>query len=178
MLSACLHPLRSADFCCCHLLTYLQQLKKVFDATCCFRFCRNCQQFSQLNKISAHQQTLNIFIDMCLCWRVFYHLVELCYHQRPQCDLMVAVEESSGNHQKSWRINLIKTTIKFNAAQDDVLPTGQNFVLCYSVYISQSVLYYFDLNKEVESVLVLSPESFFHKFLYFYWSKDVLCVLR
>ncbi len=37
----------------------------------------------------------------------------------------------------------------------------KNFLLWYSEYISEPAFYYFYLSKEVESVLLLSPESFF-----------------
>ncbi len=49
-------------------------------------------------------------------------------------------------------------------------PSEGNFVLWYSEYISQPVLYYFDLSKEVESVLW--PEFLWHKYLDFYISEE------
>ena len=39
------------------------------------------------------------------------------------------------------------------------------FLLLYSEYISDPVLSYFDLSKDIESVLPHLPESFLHKYL-------------
>ena len=54
-------------------------------------------------------------------------------------------------------------------------PSEGNVLLVYFKYISESVLSYFYLSKEVESVLLLLPESFCkHKYIYFYLSKDYM----